>query len=65
MWLLLGLKLIIRIIARGGMVGTKLAWGGLGKMLEKIVNVVNVFNDMKKICYLNLNCYFINILLDL
>ena len=65
MWLLLGLKLIIRIIARGGMVGIKLAWGGLGKMLEKIVNVVNVFNDMKKICYLNLNCYFINILLDL
>ena len=47
------------------MVGIKLAWGGLGKMLEKIVNVVNVFNDMKKICYLNLNCYFINILLDL
>ena len=65
MWLLLGLKLIIRIIAWGGMVGIKLAWGGLGKMLEKIVNVVNVFNDIKKICYLNLNCYFINILLDL
>ena len=52
-WLLLALEITIRIIIRGGMVGIKLERGGGWKNFCKI-NVVNMLNNMKDFCCLDL-----------
>ena len=49
-WLLLALKLAIRIIGRGDMVGIKMESGGSWKKVSKINNVVTMWNDMKDFC---------------
>ena len=54
LWYLLALKSTIRIIGRDDMVGIKLEWVGGWKNFRKINNVVNVSNDMKDFCCLDL-----------